>query len=138
MSSYKLVQHLKDYINSEGKKSPIEIKSRTVRKWLQHLGFEYKDVKKDVFVDGHEWSDVVEDRKRFLNKIKDLKPYLVEFNEDGTMKDKMYPPDCVVGGEDCRPVIIITQDECTFLANDGICKTWTRVGDTFLRPKDQG
>lgn len=95
-------------------------------------------MKKDVFVDGHERSDVVEDRIRFLNKMEELKPYLVEFDENGTMKDKTYPPDCAVGGEDRRPVIVITHDECTFSANDGIRKAWTRVGDTFLRPKGRG
>ena len=138
MSSYKLVQHLKDYVNLEGKKSPVEIKLRIARKWLHCLGFEYKDVKKDVFVDGHEWLDMIEDCKRFLNKMEELKPYLVKFNENGTMKDKMYPPDCAVGGGDCQPVIIITYNECTFLTNDGICKAWTRAGDPFLRPKGQG
>ena len=95
-------------------------------------------MKKDVFVDGHKQSDVVEDRKRFLNKMEELKLYLVEFNEDGAMKDKTYLPDCAVGGEDRQLVIIITHNECTFLANDGIRKTWTRVGNTFLHLKGQG
>lgn len=95
-------------------------------------------MKKDVFVDGHERSDVIENRKKFLNKMEDLKPYLVEFNKDGMMKDKTYPPDYAVGGEDRRPVIIITHDKYTFSANDGIRKAWTRIGDTFLRPKDRG
>ena len=95
-------------------------------------------MKKDVFVDGHERSDVVEDCKGFLNKMEELKPYLVEFNKDGAIKDKTYPTDCAVGGEDRRPVIIITYDECIFLANDGICKVLTRIGNTFLRPKGRG
>lgn len=138
MSSYKLVQHLKGYVNPEGITNPIEIMSRTARKWLHRLGFEYKDVKKDVFVDGHERSDVIEDCKRFLEKMEELKPYLVEFNEDGTMKEKDYPANCAVGGCDRRPVIVITHDECTFSANDGIRKAWTRIGDTFLRPKRRG
>ena len=86
------------------------------------MGFKYKDMKKDVFINGHKQSDVVENCKRFLNKTEDLKSYLVEFNEDDTMKDKTYLPDCAVKGEDCRPIIIITHNECTFLANDGICK----------------
>ena len=138
LSSYKLVQHLRDYVNPEGKESPVEIKSRTTRKWLHQLVFEYKDVKKNVFVDGHERLFVVEDRKTFLNKMEELKPYLVEFDENGKMKDKTYPPDCAVGDQDRRPVIVITNNECTFSANDGIRKTWTRIGDTFLRPKGRG
>ena len=59
------------------------IRSRTARNWLRKLGYEYKDVRKDVFVDGHERSDVVEDRKNFLQKMEELKPYIVEFEENG-------------------------------------------------------
>ena len=95
-------------------------------------------MKKDVFVDGHERPDVVEDHERFLKTMKELEPYLVEFEEDGTMKAKSYPSDCEVGGENRRPIIVITHDECTFLSNDGICKAWTRIGNTFLRPKGRG
>ena len=97
MTSYKLVQYLRNYVNPEGIQTPIEIKSRTARKWLYKLGFEYKDIKKDVFVDGHERPDVVEDRQKFLRIMKGLEPYLVEFEEDGSMKTKNYPDDCTSG-----------------------------------------
>ena len=83
---------------------------------------------------------MVEDRQKILRIMKDLEPYLVEFEEDGSMKTKNYPDDCAVGGNTRRPVIVITHDECTFSANDGIRRAWTRVRDIFLRPKgrDQG
>lgn len=138
LSSYKLVQFLKEYVNPKGTETPIVIRSRTARNWLRKLGFEYKDVRKDVFVDGHERSDVIKDRVNFLKKMEELKPYMVEFEESGAMKPKVYPIDCVVGGEDRRPVIVITHDECTFSANDGIRKAWTMKGDTYLRPKGRG
>ena len=54
LSSYKLVQFLKEYINPEGIKTPVVIHSRTARIWLRQLGFLYKEQRKDVFVDGHE------------------------------------------------------------------------------------
>ena len=54
LSSYKLVQFLKEYINPEGIKTPVVIHSRTARTWLRQLGFLYKEQRKDVFVDGHE------------------------------------------------------------------------------------
>lgn len=57
--------------------------------------------------------------------MKEMEPYLVEFKEDGTMKDKNYPLDCAVGGKNRRPIIVITYDECTFSANGGIPKAWT-------------
>ena len=50
-------------------------------------------------MDGHERADVVEDCKNFLKKMEELKPYIVEFYENGAMKPKTYPPDCAVGGE---------------------------------------
>lgn len=40
-------------------------------------------MRKDVFIDGHERSDVVEDRENFLTRMEDFKPYIVEFEEPG-------------------------------------------------------
>ena len=55
---------------------------------------------KDVFVEGHERPDVVEDQNRFLTKMEELKSYMVEFNEDGVMKAKDYPVHCAMRGEE--------------------------------------
>lgn len=63
---------------------------------------------------------MIEDCKKFLNTIKDLEPYLVEFEEDGSMKTKNYPDDCAIGRDVRRFVIVITHNECTFSAKDGI------------------
>ncbi len=41
-------------MNPEREEIPIMIQSRIARNWLCKLGYEYKDVRKDVFVDGHE------------------------------------------------------------------------------------
>lgn len=138
LSSHKLVQFLKDYVNPQAVEVPIEIRSRTARTWLNKLGYEYKDVRKDVLIDGHERPDVVEDRANFLKVMEDLKPDMVEFEENETMKAKVYPDDCVVEGQNRRLVKIITHDECTFSANDGVRQAWTKKGDTYLRPKGRG
>ena len=61
LSSYKLVQFLKEYVNPKGIETPIVICSCTARTWLRKLGFLYKKVHKDVFIDGHERTDMVED-----------------------------------------------------------------------------
>lgn len=68
--------------------------------------------------------------------MEELKPYLVEFNKNSIMKNKTYSSDCAVGVEDCQSVIIIIYNEYIFLANNSICKAWTRVEDTFLHFKD--
>ena len=80
--------------------TPITIRSRTARTWLRKLGYVYKDVRKDVFVDRHERPDVVKDCANFLRKMEELKPYIVEFDQDGAMKPKTYPSDCAIGRED--------------------------------------
>lgn len=51
-----------------------------------------------MFIDGHERPDVVKDCKVFLEKIEPLKHYIVEFDENGAIKPKVYPLDCAVGG----------------------------------------
>ena len=113
------------------------IRSRTARKWLNRLGYKWKEVQKGVFFDGHEREDVVEYRKTFLDEMKSLLPYFVEFS-DGSMLPKEYPDDCAVGGSDKRPIIMITHDESTFSANDGRRKVWTLNGQGILRPKGKG
>lgn len=87
---------MRDYVNPKGKKSPVKIKLHMARNWLHQPSFKYKDIKKDVFVNEYEQPDVIEDRERFLKIMEELKPYMVEFNKDGIMKDKKYPLDYIV------------------------------------------
>ena len=88
-----------------------------------------------MFFDGHEREDVIEYRETFLNEMKSLLPYFVEFFEDGTMVPKEYPDDCAVEGPDQRPIIMITHDESTFFINNWRKKVWTLNGQGILRPK---
>ena len=78
---------------------------------------------------------MVEYKEEFLDEIKKLLPYLVEFSEDGSMISKEYPKDCAVGGPNRRTIIMITHDESMFLANDGRRRVWTLDGHGILRPK---
>ena len=41
----------------------------TVRTWMDSLGYKYGVWKKGVYVDGHERSDVVEYREKFLERM---------------------------------------------------------------------
>lgn len=120
MNSYKLVQFLKTYVNLQGIEILIIICLYTIQKWLGKLGYKYKDVQKSVFIDGHEQCDIVKDYKEFIRKMKELKPYMIEFKEDSVMKNKIYLSNCGVRGENQQSVILITNDKCTFFANDNI------------------
>ena len=92
-----MVQFSKNYISLQGVETPIVIRSRTARAWIRKLGNMYKDVRKNIFVDRHEQPDVIEDCASFLRKIEELKLYIVEFDQDGAMKPKIYLFDCAVG-----------------------------------------
>lgn len=63
---------------------------------------------------------------------------MVEFEEDGIMKNKIYSLNYVVGGTERCPVIVITHNECTFSINNGIKRAQTCKRNTFLRPKGRG
>jgi hypothetical protein len=116
----------------------MAITSRTARRWLIILGFTWKDIKKGVFFDGHEREDVVEYRTQFLQAMEEMLPYMVEFNEDGTMKEKQYPEDCSVGGPNRRPIIMITHDESIFSAHDGRHQAWISERGMLIHPKGKG
>ena len=59
LSFYKLVQFLKTYVSPKRIETPTVIYSCTAEKWLSKLGYEYKNIRKDVFVGGHKRVDVV-------------------------------------------------------------------------------
>ena len=120
MSFYKLVQFLKAYENTQRIKISITICLRTAQRWLGKLGYKYKDVCKDVFIDGHKRLNIIEDCKNFLKKIKELKLYMVEFEKDGVMKAKTYLFNCVVERPNQCSIMIITHNECILFANNGI------------------
>ena len=106
-------------VKSNNRSETTVIKLRTACIWLNKLGYQYTDIKKRVFFYGHERPDVVKYRAQFLKKLEALGLYLVKFRNDGSMEEKAYSSDCAVNGPNKRPVILITYDKSTFLANDG-------------------
>lgn len=72
--------------------------------------------------------------------MSDLEPYLVEFNSERNIEEKVYPDDYQIGGENCWLVIVIIHDECTISANDRKIHKWQCKRDTFLclKGKERG
>lgn len=97
-------------MNFEEEKSVIKIKSQIANKWLYQLGFEYKDIKKDMFINRDKQSNMVKDCKNFLKKIKKLNLYLIESNKNSVIKDKTYLFNYVADGDNCQIIIGITYD----------------------------
>lgn len=52
--------------------------------------------------------------------IEELKPYIVKFNKNVTIKPKIYPLDCTIKNKNQWLIIIITYDKCIFFAIDNI------------------
>lgn len=65
---------------------------------------------------------MIKNLNNFLTKIKDLKLYIVQFEENNQMKLKIYPSYYIVGRSDWQSIIIITLDKYTFFANNDIKK----------------
>lgn len=66
-----------------------------------------------------------ENYKKFLGTMKDLEPYLVEFNKDVSIRTKEYSANCLVGGDKSYPVIVFTYDEYIFSTKYEIYKACT-------------
>jgi transposase len=111
----------------------LNIRARTARRWLANLGFQWKKVRKGVYIDGHERADVVAYRENeFLPKFKSIQHLLVTFDDHGNM----ILPENLAPGE--KPHIPIAHDESTFKSNDGKRDMWMEDGKQPLRPKGQG
>lgn len=98
----------------------------------------YKNVNKDGFVDRYKCPDIVDNCQKFLRIMKDLKQYLVEFGEDGSIKTKDYSDNCGVDTNIRQPVILIIHNKCIFFMNNKIQRIWIFVEDIFLQPKRRG
>lgn len=68
-----------------------------------------------MFFDGHKCEDVIEYQEIFVNEIKSLLSYFVDFLKDGIIILKKYPNNCILGSSDQRPIIIIIYDKSIFL-----------------------
>ena len=67
----KFRQHVNDVIlPALGIDTTVTISEPTARRWLRFkLGYQCKEAKKGLYVDGHERPDVIKERKEFLDQI---------------------------------------------------------------------
>ena len=110
------------------------ISSGSSWRWLRKLRFKWKEVRKGVYNDGHERDDVKQYRKEiFLPFLKDLQPALMKWDQDLCPISNQQ----LLSGE-LAPVVIVTQDEGTFNANDGRHCIWTHEDHQPLHKKGRG
>ncbi|RPA88849.1 hypothetical protein L873DRAFT_1647899, partial [Choiromyces venosus 120613-1] len=98
------------------------LSSWTAVKWLHELSYNFHNIRKSVYKDGHERTDIVKYRQeQFLPTLKAL-------------EDLIYPPNVP---EEIWPVILIVHDELTFNANDGRSKIWIKDDNAPLKKKSR-
>ena len=114
------------------KRKPID--ERTACRWLHALGFGYCSHKKNIYFDGHERQDVVDDRMEKMVMLKVLEEVTVRFGGDNC--------EIVIWPADLRanepPLVLISQDECAFHGNDDVPYEWCEEGKMSLKQKSRG
>ncbi|CAG8646497.1 15974_t:CDS:2 [Cetraspora pellucida] len=100
------ISNLCDYVRNEIFPS-VEIETGKTIRW------EFKPYQKDIYVDGHERSDVVEYCHSFLDSMMQYELLIPDWSDDLTQQINPVLP----AGE--RLHILVTHDESVFYANDG-------------------
>ena len=114
------------------------ISERTATRWLHSLDIKYRIVTKGIYIDGHEREDVIAYRQHFLERMADLKAWIPtivgkeEVDGNNEFIAITWSPDGI------RPFILVTHDESTFAAHDGLKRLWLPDGKQPLRKKGQG
>lgn len=110
-----------------------EISETTVRVWLKKLGWRHQKTHKDIYIDGHERSDVVLARKNFLNELSTFEYLMPIPSED----DIMVLNEPILAPEKKKHILVV-HDESIFYANDGKKTYWGPKDHVPLRKKGMG
>ena len=108
------------------------ISIRTVRNWMNTLGYKYGVWKKGVFIDGHEREDVVEYRHDFLKRM------MLRFKFmrcwEGIDMDMALEQECSSETE----IVWVSHDESIFYSNDDGGKGWGSDDHPDIHKKGNG
>ena len=85
-----------------------------------------------IYYDGHERSDVVEYREKFLEEIFQYEKYMAKYEGESM---ECVPPVLELNEKE---IVLVTHDECIFYSNDGKRGIWAKSGELPLRKKGNG
>ena len=108
------------------------ISIKTASRWLNVLGYHYQKNRQDIFFDGHERSDVIEYRHRFIEKMFEYEKFMTKYD------DETLEPIAPVLKINEREIILVTHDECIFYSYDGKRGVWAKNGELPLKKKGNG
>jgi len=108
------------------------ISRRSATSSLLKFEWNWKDVKRGIYKDGHARGDMKEYCSTiYLPRMQSLQSQMMEWNANLKIIDKSYPPNS-------HPIVFITHDECTFNSNDGRKKIWIHANRAPIRKKARG
>ena len=118
--------------------SKVSISVTTAHRWLEKLGWSYGKLKNGMYIDGHERSDVVEYRERFVERFMGHERQFHRWDHDGSELPcpNGFP---VAGAIGCFCLILVTHDKSTFFQNDEHNMGWSHTSSkSKLKAKGNG
>ena len=93
--------------------------------WLNALNIKYREVQKGIYVDGHQREDVLNYRHELLDKMEELASRIpiISTKREAIEGEIIWPLANV------RTILLVTIDEITFSANDGLKRLWLPDGE---------
>ena len=117
---------------------PRRVSVETARKWLHELGFDILQLSKGVFIDGHERSDVVESRVKFLRTMTEY-GFLRPDNAPTEEAAKALPADVPhMSKEEGEKRIVWFHDESAYNTAEDTPILWGEKGKLPIKPKGRG
>ncbi len=117
----------------------LAISECTGCRWLSRLDWQYGQVQKGMYIDGHEREDVVNYHKAFIERWKEYQKCFHLYDNNG---DPLPPPTAPKGyfpPGGCFRLILVTHDESTFYQNDLQKSQWAHKSDKPTpQPKGDG
>jgi hypothetical protein len=102
---------------------------------MYKLGFRAQRHWKSIFYDGHERSDVVEARNKFIKDVAQLRAYSIRYDGDDCDIPVLVDPE-ILG--DNRNTVFVYHDESTIHAKERPTTSWLLPGTNELRSKSLG
>ena len=110
-----------------------KISERAMVRWLNALNINYREAQKGTYVDGHKSEDVLTYRNEF-EEMEELTPWIPIIPPEAEDREG----EIIWPSANVRPLLLVTHDESTFSANDGLKRLWPPDGEQSLRKKVQG
>ena len=117
---------------------PRKVSVETARKWLHELGFDIFQLSKGVFIDGHERSDVVESRVKFLRTMTEY-GFLRPDNAPTEEAVQALPADVPhMSKEEGEKHIVWFHDESAYNTTEDTPMLWGEKGKLPIKAKGRG